>query len=113
MGLLALASDQQIVPASASQHTLSHSATEGEFIACDTGTQIVTWLATVTRELCIPVVKQFSSLRIDKTPATKYHEAHIVVDTREKLLLLKDNKVMHARQAGKRKVFVFARRSSV
>lgn len=91
-GMLLLASDQPIVWASARQATVSHSSTEAEFIAADTGARTLTWMAALADQLQVPVVARPASLRIDDKPATKYHEGHIVVDTRDDLRLLIDNK---------------------
>lgn len=91
-GLLVLASNQPIAWASARQATVTHSSTEAEFIAADTGARALTWLASLANELRIPVVARPASLPIDDKPATKYHDGHIVVDTGDDLLLLTDNK---------------------
>lgn len=91
-GMLLLASLQPIVWASARQATVSHSSTEAEFIAADLGARTLTWMATLADQLHIPVVPRPASLRIDDKPATKYHDRHIVVDTRNDLNLLIDNK---------------------
>ena len=40
----------------------------------------------------IPVVNRPASLRIDNKPATKYHDGEIIVETRQDLQLLTDNK---------------------
>ena len=91
-GLIVLAMKQPIVWASARQATVTHSSTEAEYIAADTGAKVLTWLATLADELRIPVVKRPVSLRIDDKPATKYHEGTIIKDNLNDLLLLTDNK---------------------
>lgn len=80
-----------IVWCSARQATVTHSPTEAEYIAVDTGSNTLTWIEYPAKEIRIPVVNRPASLRIDDKPATKYHEGNIIVDTRQDLLMLTDN----------------------
>lgn len=78
--------------APARQHTVSHSSTEAEFIACDTGARALTWLASLARELRIAVAARPFTLRIHDKLATKYHEGQIECEKRDELLFLTENK---------------------
>lgn len=90
--LLVLSSDQPLLAYSARQYTVTRPSTEAEYVAADTGARALTWVSSLAAELRIPVEARSASLRIDDKPATKYHEGHIVVDTRADIHLLTDNK---------------------
>ena len=80
-----------LVWASSRKATVTHSSTESEYIAADTGARVLVWLASLANELRIPL-KQKTMLKIDDKIQTKYHDGKIVEDTRNDLKLLVDNK---------------------
>ena len=80
-----------LVWTSSRQATVTHSSTESEYIAADTGARILVWLASLANELRIPL-KQKTMLKIDDKPQTKYHDGKIIEDTRNDLKCLVDNK---------------------
>ena len=90
-GILVKASGMVLVWASSRQATVTHSSTESEYIAADTGAKILVWLSSLANELRIPL-KQSTILKIDDKVQTKYHDGNIVEDTRNDLRLLVDNK---------------------
>ena len=105
MILIIFASGQPIIWTSSRQLTVTHSSTEAEYIAADTGTKTMTWLSNLADELKLPV-KTKTELRIDNKPETKYHDGNIISDTKNDLHLLVDNKgafvIAHAHGPSKR-----------
>ena len=85
-GILVKASGMVLVWSSSRQATVTHSSTESEYIAADTGAKILVWLASLANELRIPMIQK-SMLKIDDKVQSKYHDGEIVEDTRNDLKL--------------------------
>lgn len=90
-GGLILASGQPVTWMSARQKTVTHSSTEAEYIAADTGTRTLVWLLKFADELDVPLVKRQRTLRISDKPATRYHDGEIIPDHRPEAQLKIDN----------------------
>ena len=71
---------------------MTHSSTESEYIAADTGARYLTWLCSLAKELQIRMYDKQAELKIDDKPASKYHEGKIVTDDSTALILITDNK---------------------
>lgn len=103
--LMVFASGQPIIRTSARQPSATHSSTEAEYIAADTGTRTMTWPANPADELKLPLTAK-AELRIDNKADTRYHEGSIISGTKSDLHLLEDNKgafdIAHAHGPSKR-----------
>ena len=74
------------------QGVQTHSSTEAEYVAADTGARNLTWMSNLANELHIPMKKRTATLVKDDKPSTKYHDGIIIKNGANDLHILVDNK---------------------
>jgi hypothetical protein len=90
-GVLVTVNGQPVFWSSSRQHTVSHSSTEAEYIAADTGARVLVWLAALADDFRVPLARRPTTLTIDDKPAARYHDGRITVDNRADLAIHVDN----------------------
>jgi hypothetical protein len=91
-GVLVTVNGSPVHWSSSRQTTVTNSSTEVEYIASDAGARVLVWLAQLADDLRVPVVKRSTTLNIDDTPATTYHNGVVITDERPDVALHVDNK---------------------
>jgi Reverse transcriptase (RNA-dependent DNA polymerase) len=91
-GVLVTVNGSPVHWSSSHQTTVTHSSTEAENIAADSGARVLVWLAQLADDLRVPLVKRSTTLTIDDKPVATYHNGVVITDERRDLALRVDKK---------------------
>jgi hypothetical protein len=85
-GVLLMVNGSRVHWSSSRWTQVTHSSTEAEYIAADAGARVPVWLAQLSDDLRVPLVKRSTTLTIDK-PAATYHNGVLITYERPDVAL--------------------------